>query len=187
MRHNAPSKIIFLDIDGVINTELSRYVKFDNVAMGNLEWVIKNTGAKIVVSSSWRDADFQRMFNNFKEHGCTDFIIENIIGITIRGYNHVIKGSQLPIVRGNEIKAWVDTNLVYPWHGNPLLSELYTLRNADGEFQRMASNRCGEDFKYVILDDDDDMLLEQAEYFIQTDSKVGLTNEQAIKAINILT
>lgn len=40
--------------------------------------------------------------------------------------------------------------------------------------------------KYVIFDDDADMLLEQAPYFIQTDAIEGLSELDAEKAINIL-
>jgi len=50
MKHNSPNKIIFLDIDGVIN--IPPYRIFDKVCMNNLSSIIDATNAKIVVSSS---------------------------------------------------------------------------------------------------------------------------------------
>ena len=46
-------KIIFLDFDGVITTMASRY-KLDQYKCDLLQQIIDRTGAKIVVSSSWR-------------------------------------------------------------------------------------------------------------------------------------
>lgn len=46
-------KIIFLDFDGVITTMASRYA-LDRYKCDLLQQVIDQTGAEIVVSSSWR-------------------------------------------------------------------------------------------------------------------------------------
>ncbi len=183
MKHN---KIIFLDVDGVINTERTRCVKFDVECMNFLSDIIKKTNAKIVVSSSWRDSDADRMKQNFLEHGFTEELWEEIIDITIRGYQHVIKGSKLPLVRGNEIKAYVDTQLKYPWIANPEMKELYEIKNPDGSFKIMKSNVNKKDYSYVILDDDTDFLLEQKDSFINTHASIGLNKEDADKAIKIL-
>ena len=62
------SKIIFLDIDGVLNTERQHdrcveaglaYVDnfgyaFDPVSVANLKRIVDETGADIVISSSWK-------------------------------------------------------------------------------------------------------------------------------------
>lgn len=59
--------IIFLDIDGVICTTLSTHLSallrlplerqmFDPLALFWLRWLVRKTGAKIVLCSSWRDA-----------------------------------------------------------------------------------------------------------------------------------
>ena len=61
------SKIIFLDIDGVICTTLSTRLSallrlplerqmFDPLALFWLRWLVRKTGAKNVLCSSWRDA-----------------------------------------------------------------------------------------------------------------------------------
>ena len=179
-----PVKIIFLDIDGVIN--IPPYLKFNDICMSNLEEVIQKTGAKIVISSSWRDHDHLRMETNFKKHGFTDFLWDQVIDITCRGYQYVIKGSKLPIVRGNEIKQWVDTRLKYPWHSDKSLDKEYQILNADGSFKFMRCNELHKDYSYVILDDDSDMLYEQKDNFILTDGSVGLSNKNTKRTIEIL-
>ena len=45
-------KIIFLDIDGVLNFYGSDFL--DKSCLNNLKYIIDNTGAKIVVISTWR-------------------------------------------------------------------------------------------------------------------------------------
>lgn len=61
-QHLRMEKIIFLDFDGVLNSQLW-YIRtkgnreiddLDTEAIGFLNTLIKNTGAKVVVSSTWR-------------------------------------------------------------------------------------------------------------------------------------
>ena len=55
-------KVIFLDIDGVLNTKYWHAQKekdqygytFDATAVANLAKIIEKTGADIVISSSWK-------------------------------------------------------------------------------------------------------------------------------------
>lgn len=60
-------KVIFLDIDGVVCTSLSVRISsvlrlplerqvFDLLALFWLRWLVRRSGAKIVLCSSWRDA-----------------------------------------------------------------------------------------------------------------------------------
>lgn len=177
-------KIIFLDVDGVIN--IPDYTHFDPNCMDRVREIIRLTGSKIVVSSSWRAGSMEFTKKNLRDGGFPQDLENEIIGETIRGYNSIIKGSKLPIIRGNEIKAWVDTQLKYPWHANPEMDQEYRLFNEDGSFKMMRSNEVGKDYSYVILDDDNDMLLEQRDYFIQTDSLLGLLPEHAQRAVKIL-
>jgi len=186
MKHDFPDKIIFLDIDGVINTTKYHFTKFDEECMDNLLEIINKTNAKIVVSSSWRDEDNIRMKNNFLEHGFYESLWNKIIDITCRGYRYTIKGSNFPIVRGNEIKQWIDIHLKYPWHSNKDFDCFYRINNEDGSFKIMDSNKLNVDYSYLILDDDNDMLYEQRNNFIQTDSLLGLSKEDITKAIKIL-
>lgn len=185
MKHDHPDKIIFLDIDGVLNTSRTRFLKFDEECMKNLEDILDATGAKIVVSSSWRNIE-PIMEDQFMKHGCTKKIWDAVIGITVRAYDYLKKGSNLPIVRGNEIKEWIDHHLIYPWYATPSLDEHYKEFNEDGTFRNMKSNKKGIDFSYVIFDDDIDMLYDQKDNFINTHHETGITKEHVAEAIKIL-
>lgn len=80
-------RFIFLDIDGVIATP-------DTLEDGMwgltpekqdlLGMIIEKTGAKIVLSSSWRKHTLESTIEHMKEH---DFrFCDEIVGITIRAY-----------------------------------------------------------------------------------------------------
>ena len=165
-------KIIFLDFDGVITTMASRY-SLDRYKCDLLQQVIDRTGAKIVVSSSWREdtaeetiAELRKVPTHLKEF--VPSWVDDIVGVTIRAYRFIRKGEHLDIPRGVEIKQWIDTHL----H-----------RDEEGNYQR---KQVGKDFQYVILDDDSDMLLEQADHFIRTDTYLGMSQEDAVRAVCIL-
>lgn len=183
MKHN---KIIFLDIDGVVNLASDYYLKFNKEALLLLEHIIQKTGAKIVVSSSWRSGNLSITRNSFKDKGMSQYLLDQIVGETDRYHWFIKDKSYLSIVRGNEIKTWVDRNLKYPWHANPEMDAQYRENKEDGSFARMKSNVAGVDYSYVILDDDNDMLLTQAPYFVRTWDPEGLNLEMAEKAIQIL-
>lgn len=176
------SKIIFLDVDGVINVGQDDYQFFNEQCLEQLRWLINHTGAKVVISSSWREGDLEKTKKHFPI-----WLRKHIIGETVRGYHNVVEGSSLPIVRGNEIKHWVDRNLRYPWHVRPSLTKEYSEYNDDGWFVKMRANVVNVDYHYVIFDDDSDMLLEQAPHFVQTDPEVGLTHDNVFDAQRILT
>ena len=165
-------KIIFLDFDGVITTTASRYA-LDRYKCDLLQQIIDRTGAKIVVSSSWREdsaeetiAELRNVPTCFKKF--VPSWVEEIAGVTIRAYRYIREGVHLGIPRGVEIKQWIDTHL----H-----------RDEEGKYERKI---VGVDFQYVILDDDSDMLLEQADHFIHTDGYLGLSQADAIRAVCIL-
>ena len=53
------TRIVFLDIDGVLNSEQSRdefgsLVEFSKKAVANLNEILSSTDALLVISSSWR-------------------------------------------------------------------------------------------------------------------------------------
>lgn len=160
-------KVIFLDIDGVLNTgiyathffeickhfDLTRRAAkdirhglrdefgshFDPKPVTLLKWIIELTEAKIVVSSTWRMSGKETMKLMWEMRDLPGEVID----IT-------------PILntdRGEEIDMWLKENQVD---------------------------------KYVIFDDDSDMLPEQKPFFIQTDGEYGITYKDAEKAIQIL-
>ena len=162
-------KIIFLDIDGVL--AVPSCVKDGMWALSDekqnlLGEIINQTGAKIVLSSSWRYATLERTKEHMEGEGF--WFNDKLIGVTIRAYQHLKKGIHLSIPRGVEIKQWIDTNI----------------HSDNGKNWNM--KKVGKDYAYIIIDDDIDMLLEQQSYFINTDSKTGLTKESVDRAVEIL-
>lgn len=59
IRKGEKLKIIFLDVDGVINTNRNHFTKLDEIALEYLKIIIESTGAKIVISSSWRTGSLE--------------------------------------------------------------------------------------------------------------------------------
>ena len=171
-------KIIFLDIDGVLNSEKWYKERFDKKLYPNLEGyplcefdpltieqlnlLTDKTNAKIVISSTWRmGRTIDELKKLFEEVG----IKGEIIGIT----PHLTFSDGHRVDRGNEIKRWIDLNCIRWW--DKMLSQ----KEKDITLE-----------SYVILDDDHDMLLEQKDNFIKTSWRDGLTALHTRKAIEIL-
>ena len=158
----AVSPIIFLDVDGVLNShqwfekqEKSGVLEtieghIDPDAVRRLNTIVERTGARVVVSSTWRNGTlYDVLIKMLRQHGFTG----EIIGKTGRRDCN-------DCLRGNQILRWMKDN-VPDYH----------------KFDR-----------YVILDDDGDMLYWQRNNFIQTSSdKGGLTDKHMERAIDILT
>ena len=68
-------KVIFLDIDGVLNKK-GRTINID--LLNILKYILEKTNAKIVISSSWRLGRMDKLLSTFEEHG----IKERVIGTT---------------------------------------------------------------------------------------------------------
>lgn len=150
-------KVIFLDIDGVLNHEehfrwlhesgeatplQSQYPwsEFSPVSCKLLKEVIDETDAQIVVSSSWRLDGLAKINKLFRFFG-----LPNAIDVT----------PCLNTARGIEIDKWLSEH--------------------------------PEVDKYVILDDDTDMLPKQMSFFVKTNpDEDGLNVECKYKVIEIL-
>ena len=157
-------KIIFLDIDGVLNSfiffkerykekqnDIYRYLfnSIDDEAVKKLQKIIEETNAEIVVSSMWRLYNYDNLKKILKEKGLKANIID--------------KTPSCKTFRGVEIYEWIRNNIDY------------------------LEIDCASNFKnYVILDDDDDMLLRQKNNFVQTTHEFGLTEEEVKKVVEIL-
>lgn len=149
--------IIFLDIDGVLNTirnqdlqeendgrmKFQHQFNFDEECMKNLKEIILKFDAYVVISSSWRiEKDkvyMSELLRNFKEYE----IDNRIIDIT----------PSFSTTRGEEIKKWLFDN------------------------KDKVSN-------YIILDDEDDMI-ELSSNLILCDDYYGFDNKAQIKAEQI--
>jgi hypothetical protein len=172
-------KVIFLDIDGVLNVEvyitafwdickrmeltrpdaalLRKEVMRDEygnlfcpLACSKLAWIINETDAKIVISSTWRSSGLSIMQEMWKHRG----LAGEVIDVTPNAFRLPSLSFAERLERGTEIKTWLDSH--------------------------------PEVESYVIFDDDNDMLSEQLPYFIQTDEQYGITTKDAEKAIMIL-
>lgn len=158
-------KIIFLDFDGVLNTcwwerktPIDKYgYAFDPNAVANLAKIINETGADIVVSSSWKCLGLAKLKKMWKERNLPGKVIDvtpNSVGDEFLLHAD-LDDIDLLSIRGQEIKEWLMLN--------------------------------GKDLThYVILDDMDDILQEQEDHFVWIDPEVGITKDDALKAIAIL-
>ena len=150
--------IIFLDIDGVLNTGRYQDIQekrdnksyfyhqfhFDNICMNNLKEIISEFNAYIVISSSWRiEKDriyWEKILNNFRKYNIEDRIID--------------KTPSFSTIRGNEIKKWIEDN------------------------KDKVTN-------FIILDDEDDML-DLSNHLILCNDYFGFDNDKKIIAIDKL-
>ena len=165
------NKVIFLDIDGVLNSEkLAKqlynngikchgdngvYNFIDENIVKELVQFCKTYNIKIVITSSWRHFYFDDTIKFFQEKRNKKLhpLIPYIIGQTPRLYKEKENGGSEQLYRGDEIQYYID---------------MYHIEN------------------YVIIDDDSDMLDSQLDTFIQTDYKYGLTHEHFNKIKYIL-
>lgn len=162
-------KVIFLDIDGVLNTKWwytqmdgntpkDKYgYAFDPNAVANLKRIIDETGAYIVISSSWKSYGLSELEEMWQDRGLPG----KLIGITPNSVsdemllNANLNKMALYCIRGMEIKEWLSM------------------------YGKNVSH-------YVIIDDMDNMLPEQQAHFIWIDPEAGITEGNAAQAIMIL-
>ena len=161
-------KILFLDIDGVLNTkwwytQMDRNTPkdkygyaFDPRAVANLKRIVEETGADIVMSSSWKCMGLSQV----QEMWSVRNLPGNVIDITPDYLSESLLKSDLNndevlYKRGCEIKGWLSL------HKNEVIH-------------------------YAILDDMDDILPKQQQRFVQTDPELGITEADAKTIICIL-
>lgn len=151
-------KIIFLDIDGVLNHNSfyeDRHKKIqqqiwdleyphcelDSYCVDLLGEFCEEHDIKIVISSTWRHGksveDFNEMFSGYKG---TLEVIGKTPSFHTKGW-----------VRGNEIRWWMEEN------------------------EELLGCRYHDYYDYCILDDDSDMLYWQKDNFLKVDRYVGIT------------
>ncbi len=150
------NKILFLDFDGVLNTEhyqgLLQYqgkpwqdeygAFFDPKAVKQLKRIIDATDADIVVESSWKYLGLDAMKELWEVRNLPGTIID--ITPSLLGKN-----------KGIEIASWL-------------------------------SKYAKQDIRYVIIDDEYVILDSQVSHFILTNPYEGITEEQANRAISML-
>lgn len=159
VKQTAMRNVIFLDIDGVLNSELhyvanhADQIKADqegsreaytdyHFCKERIKWLnelCSETDSVVVVSSTWRGDGLKEMKKVFERNGATFKVLDITPYCECRN-------------RGCEISKWLEDNT------NTYFDVSYF------DFHR-----------YAIIDDDGDMLLPQAPHFFQTDNYIGLT------------
>ena len=166
------SKIIFLDIDEVLITERQhdRCVEdgispvdgfgfaFDPEAVANLKSIVENTGADIVISLSWKLWGLDAMQRMWTRRDLPGEVID----IT-------------PNTESDEMLLSIDLDFM----------DIPAIKGS--EIKEWLSTNGNQDTRYAILDDLPDMLPEQESHFVQTDPRIGITEEDAERIIEILT
>jgi len=148
-------KVIFLDFDGVITIPPKWHINANKIKY--IKQIVDTTGAKIVVSSSWRRENIKETINDMigKTKRCPRnkmlyWLIDNIYDVTSWFSDKNYNGTG----RGGEIQTWLDNH--------------------------------SEVNNYVIIDDDGDMLDSQLYHFVQTNYEDGITETETIRAIKVL-
>ena len=177
-------KIVFLDIDGVLNSndwyvrrqaeiameEIHKQYPFyeiDPKAVEQLNRITDTTGAVLVLSSTWR---LGQTLENRQELFKTVGITGQLVGMTIHmnAAGHI--GYTIP--RGCEIDHYLDGMNFQRINWSKKTQEEYLEKT--------------EVKNYIILDDDSDMLYNQREHFVKVPAMHGLTSKLADKCISIL-
>lgn len=151
-------KIIFLDVDGVLNTPTTiRKFGFDfvdDILVALLARIVRETGSKIVLSSTWRvdEKDKFTIKQALSRHGLEIHDVTPILTERSPPENADWDSWDGWLKRSEEIQMWLDSQTVE---------------------------------KFAILDDLEDARIEGS--FFQTDQNSGLTVELAEKVIQHLS
>lgn len=162
------TKVLFLDIDGVLNSMDNMYAMtalwkkdkeekprddfshlFDERCVRWLDYIIRRTECKIVISSTWRRSGVERMKQMWEMRGLPGEVIDITPSYADKKIieQHLCEGAD----RGYEIQQWIEEH---------------------------------RPDRYCIVDDDSDMLPHQP--FVNTKGRIGLNYETAHEIINIL-
>lgn len=178
-------KIIFLDIDGVLNTwsfiaKLPSSASYQDAiardAVSRLNRVIETTGAKVVISSSWRrmhtPADMQELLDG---QGFKGEVIDRTGTFWEPPNGHFGKGQKWPPV------------LTHKKYGFPYARGMsdHAYPERAFEVQAWLLDTSEEIEGFVILDDIQDWAW-LGDHLVNTDPRVGLTDKDVDKAIKIL-
>ena len=159
--------ILFLDIDGVLNSEdyanlytekewdnltyIERHI--DDKAVQLINYICDNTKAQVVISSTWRcGRSIEQLQNILDFRGATFKIID-------KTPEHDIS------YRGYEIDAWISKN---------------RSKDKDGNYFEFTN--------YAILDDDiEDMLIKQKDNIFKINRFTGITRKDADRIVEFLS
>lgn len=171
-------RFLFLDIDGVLNTaRYSNYLIdnemddidedgaiFDPEAVENLALIVNRVpDSKIIISSTWRFKGWEWMNTLWEKR-------------KLPGYIYSFTPS-LEFVRFQDLVSREYSESVFP----------YGTRGLEiGEWLRLNTTNITKQFKYVILDDNDDFPAVFKEHVVLTDPVYGITKDTVIQVIENL-
>lgn len=171
--------VIFLDIDGVLNTwesatdedmtyrkasdgELCFYHNLHDPSVANLNKITDTTGASLVISSTWRigtEGQFEDLILYLQEQGVTAPVVgrtPSLPSVDLPPYSPYGRMKRSEAQRGTEIQAWMDERKEVTWN-------------------------------FIILDDESDMahLLHK---LVRTDGMAseGLREDHVVRALKLL-
>ena len=168
-------KVIFLDVDGVLNSSRTLYedISLEDDLISNLKELVDKTGAKIILSSSWRlsagsVATLMDKLDKF------DLVIS---GMTYDG----VDLDWLEKYEFDTTKKYLDTKFDYDEN-----KQIKITHDRGAEIFKWLHDH--DDCAYVILDDE---IEDIKPYFsesviVKTSYKTGLIKEDVKKAIQIL-
>lgn len=106
-------KILVLDIDGVLNVCYPKHDEFGSLFHphfeDNLRYIIEQTGAKIVISSTWRFAGLSEMQRMWKERNLAGEVIDVTPDCALN-IEPDENGNYERKERGYEVKEWLDAH-----------------------------------------------------------------------------
>ena len=171
-------RYLFLDIDGVLNTaRYSNYLidheeddvdedgaLFDPETVANLTTLVKNIpDMKIIISSTWRFKGWDWMNNLWKKRNLPGKIFSFTPGLEFTRFVDIINQKY--------------SESVYP----------YGTRGLEiGEWLRLYAPRNPMQYKYVIIDDDDDFPAFYQGHVVLTDENNGITEDTVVSCIEKL-
>ena len=160
-------KVLYLDIDGVLNSQESMRSKYeeerpynDNPTIENLkrlERIIAETGCCIVISSTWR--------KSFRYYDLANLFYA--IGMDLESTCRIV--DQTPVLNNN-------------CRGDEILVHILGINNGDKNYHQFKDERIN---KICILDDDSDMGFLQ-KYHISVSNEIGLTDKNVDDVIAML-
>jgi len=143
-------KAIFLDVDGVLNTDMTQELTSDgwcfveDELVKNLAKIVKETGAIIILSSSWRDE-----WNKEDESKNTPSFIELKAKLKEFGLDIYDKTGEWRKNRGLEIQEWLDEHpevtefvIIDDWPDLGHLSDFAVMTNPLTGLDEEKSNEC---------------------------------------------
>ena len=169
------NKVIFLDVDGVLNSSRTLYedISLEDDLISNLKELVDKTGAKIILSSSWRlsTGAVATLMDRLDKFGLS------ISGMTCDG----VDLDWLEKYEFDATKKYLDTKFDYDEN-----RQIKITHDRGAEIFKWLHDH--DDCAYVILDDE---IEDIKPYFnesviVKTSYKTGLTKEEAKKAIQIL-